>query len=111
MKTRKKNKRMKIYIIDFNGNNGFGVTEERIKKVETINKAFRFKVSDCHVYGDELNSIWVEVEGLALTGVVYCTDKKLIFKYIDAMKKIALSKIDVNVLKLKELKKKVKKFN
>ena len=106
-----KNKLMKIYIIDFNGNNGFQVTEERIKKVEMINKTFRFEVSDCFVYGDELNSILVEVEGLSLIGVAYFTDKKLIFKYIDAIKKIALSKIDVNILKLKELKKKVKKFN
>ena len=101
---------MKIYIIDFNRNNGFEVEEIKVAFFEIYDKTFILKVPPYFIYGTELDSIWFDDEEF-LSCSVYCTDKKMIFKYIEKMKKMVLEKIDVNILKLKKLKKKVKKFN
>ena len=97
---------MKIYIIDFSENTGFEVEAVEVEYCET----YRLKTSQYFIYRKELDSICFD-GGQYFSCSVYCTDKKMIFRYIDAMKKMVLEKIDIRISKLKELKKKVKKFN
>ena len=101
---------MKIYIIDFSERTGFEVEEIKVEFFEIYDKTFRLKIPSYFIYGIDLNSIWFDNEEF-LTCSAYCTDKKMIFKYIEKMKKMVLKKIDDKIAKLKETKKKVKKFN
>ena len=65
------------------------------------------KTPSYFIYGTELNSVWLDGEEF-FSCSAYCIDKKMIFKYIEKMKKMVLKKIDDRIAKLKETEKKLK---
>lgn len=101
---------MKIYTIAFSERTGFEVEEIKVEFFEIYDKTFRLKIPSYFIYGIDLNSIWFDSEEFLSCSACFI-DKKMIFKYIEKMKEMVLKKIDDRIAKLKETKKKVKKFN